>query len=240
MRKKIFFIGALATSLFVTTPVFAETDKEILFRDVPWGVSFDETCKLLPEFDFYGNAMEGLHAATANDVLKGQIYGSYNSRDSYDGSICFCAMSFPDSGVDIAGYPLLSMYLFYTYSTENGLSLSDNNTILYGATYEFEEPQDLDSMYSDLVSKLSEVYGEPDDSYDLADPIMKGTYTCWNGADDTAVAIQSYDCDGQASVYISYAWFEGDELLKKADDAFSSSKDSAESEIYGNGSINGL
>lgn len=240
MKKKLIILTVLAASLSISTPVFAQTDKEILFRDVPWGASFNDACKLLPEFDFYGNTMEGLNAATTSDVLTGQTYGSYNSRDNYDGAICFCAMPLLSPDIDVAGYPIFNMYLFYTYSTENGLSLNDDNTVLYGASYEFEEPQDLDSMYTDLVSKLSEVYGEPDDTYDSADPLVKGTYTCWKGASDTVVALQSYDYGDQTSVHVSYTWLEGDELLKKADEALLSNKGDAESEIYGNGSTNGL
>jgi hypothetical protein len=238
MKKELFFISALAISLSIATPVFAQTDKEITFRDIPWGTNFNDTCKLLPEFDLFGNTQEGLSAVSTNDVLKGKMYGDY---EGYDGAVCFHAIPPVSPDIDVAGYPIYNMYLYYTYSTENDFSLSDDNTILYGAQYEFEEPQDLESMYSDLIDKLSKTYGEPDDTYDNAtDYLAKGRYTCWYGANDTAVALQSYDYGDESSVYISYAWLKGDELLGKANAAFSDSEKSSEAEIYGNGSTNGL
>lgn len=125
-------------------------------------------------------------------------------------------------------------------TTENDFSLSEDNTILYGAQYEFEEPQDLQAMYSDLTNKLSGIYGDPSDTYDTANYLSQGTYTCWYGANDTVVALQSYDYGDQTSIYVSYAWLKGDELLKEADAALSENKGNAESKIYGNGSTNGL
>lgn len=250
MKRKMFFAGALMASLSITTPVMAfnwgnivnntqkqSTDKEILFRDVPWGTNFDETQKLLPEFDLYGSTMEGLNAIGTKEVLTGKMY---NSNSDYDGEISYYAMPLISPDIDVAGYPVYCFYLYYTYSTENGFSLTDDNTVLYGAEYEFEEPQDLEAMYSDLTNKLSEIYGEPSDSYDTANYLVSGTYTCWYGANDTVVALQSYDYGEQTSIYISYAWLKGDELLQKANSALSTNKGNSEAEIYGNGSTNGL
>jgi hypothetical protein len=250
MRRKIFFIGALASSLSVTTPVMAfnwgnivnntqkqSTDKEILFRDIPWGINFNDTCELLPEFELYGSTMEGLNAIGTKEVLTGKMY---DSSSDYDGEISYYAMPLISPDIDVAGYPVYCFYLYYTYSIENGFSLTDDNTVLYGAEYEFEEPQDLEAMYSDLTNKLSEIYGEPSDSYDTANYLVNGTYACWYGANDTVVALQSYDYGDQTSIYISYAWLKGDELLQKADSALSTDKGNSEAEIYGNGSTNGL
>lgn len=237
MKKKLIASIMIVISLSITAPVYAETDKEILFRDIPWGTNFNDTCELLPEFELYGSTMEGLNAIGTKEVLTGKMYDSSNN---YDGEISFYAMPVISPDIDVAGYPVYGFYLYYTYLTENGFSLSEDNTVLYGAEYELEEPQDLEATYSDLTNKLSEIYGEPDDSYDTANYLAKGTYTCWNGANDTAVALQSYDYGDQTSIYVSYAWLKGDELLEKADAAFSDSKKNSEAEVYGNGSTNGL
>ncbi len=250
MKKTVIIIVALSASLSLTTPVMAfkwdtnknndpvqSTDKEILFRDVPWGINFNETKELLPEFELYGNTLDGLNAISTDDVLKGKLYGDY---DGYDGAISFYAIPTLSPDIDVAGYPIYSLYLYYTYSTDDDFSIDDDNTILYGAQYEFEEPQNLDSMYSDLTDKLSQIYGEPSDTYDTATNLVKGTYTCWYGAKDTVVALQSYDYGDQTSIYVSYAWLKGDELLEEADAALSTEKGNTESGIYGNGSTNGL
>lgn len=251
MRKKIFFIGVLVASLFMTAPVMAfkwdnitsdtpepSTNKEILFRDIPWGINFNETKELLSDFELHGNTLDGLGAVTTDDVLKGNIYGDGNN---YDGAISFYAMPVLSPEIDVAGYPIRGFHLYYTYLTENGFSFDDDNTVLYGAQYEFEEPQNLESMYSDLSSKLSEIYGEPSDTSSSVTAFgTKKEYTQWYGANDTVVALQSYDYGDEKSIYVSYAWLKGDELLKEADSALSDNKKNTETEIYGNGSTNGL
>lgn len=247
--KKI-TIGIVAISLALTTPVNAfkqnnaannsskqSTDKEILFRDIPWGTNFNDTQTLLPEFELYGSSMEGLSAIGTKEILTGQMY---NSDNNYDGEISFYAMPLISPDIDVAGYPIYNMYLYYTYSTDNDFLLSDNNTVLYGAQYEFDKPQNLELMYSDLSNKLSEIYGNPSETYNNDGYLSKGMYTCWYGANDTAVALQSYDYGDEANVYVSYVWLKGDELLEKADSALSNNKKDSEAEIYENGSTNGL
>lgn len=251
MRRKILFINTLATCLLITTPVMAfkwdnitnatpeqSTDEEILFRDIPWGINFNETQKFLPEFDLYGKTMEGLNAIGTKEILTGKMY---DSNSDYDGEISFYAMPLVAPDIDVAGYPVHCFYLYYTYSTENGFSLTDDNTILYGAEYEFEEPQNLEATYSDLTNKLSEIYGAPSDTSSSVTAFgTKKEYTPWYGANDTVVALQSYDYGDEKSIYVSYVWLKGDELLKEADSALSDNKKNTETEIYGNGSTNGL
>lgn len=242
MKKKSLIVTMITSSLLIASPVFAETDSEILFRDIPWGSSFNDTSKLLPEFNLFGSTMDGLNAANTNNVLKGELSGDIGiNNNCYSGEICFQAMPMISRDLDVAGYPVYCLYLYYTYSTENGFSLSDDNTILYGAQYEFEEPQNLESMYSDLADKLSTIYGEADDKCDdINDFGTQTAYMRWYGANDTAVALQSYDYDDYPRIYVSYAWLKGDELLKEADAALSADQANTESEIYGNGSTNGL
>lgn len=89
------------------------TDKEILFRDVPWGSSFNDTCKLLPEFELFGNTMEGLNVIVTDEILTGKMYGS---SSDYDGEVTFYAMPMISSDLDVAGYPVYCLYLYYTYN----------------------------------------------------------------------------------------------------------------------------
>ena len=139
------------------------------------------------------------------------------------------------------------MNFYYSYSiNENKIDFDDNNTLLYGAQYEFE-PQDIGSMYSDLFEKLSSVYGNPDKTEnDTTQWGIKNTYTWWYGANNTALVLRAsdlsdYDDDLETNkIYISYVWQKGDELLKASDDTLSQMQMDSETEIYGNGSTNGL
>ncbi len=71
MKRKFIMILALTSIFSSITPVFAKTDKEILFRDIPWGTNFNDTCTFIPEADLYGSTMEGLSAETVENVLNG-------------------------------------------------------------------------------------------------------------------------------------------------------------------------
>ena len=175
------------------------------------------------------------------------LTGSSDDSNVYDGKICLYAQPLDIADVDVAGYSTPYLNFYYSYNiNENKIDFDDSNTLLYGAQYEFE-PQDIDSMYSDLFEKLSSVYGDPDKTEsDTTQWGIKNTYTWWYGANNTALVLRAsdlsdYDDDLETNnIYISYVWQKGDELLKTADDTLSQMQMDGETEIYGNGSTNGL
>ena len=256
MRRKMLFIGTLLTSLLATTPVMAfnwgnivnntqkqSTDKEILFRDIPWGTSYTDAVQLQPDFDWYTIAFDESRITTLNEILTGDV-----SWDGYNNNgLDFLAMPFSDHETDVAGYTTSDIYMYFAYTPVDGVLTRDESlTALYGAKYEFE-PQNLQSMYDDIKSKLTSLYGDPADvTADKNWTGAKNTYTWWYGANDSVVVLGKSDFSEVDSdfykdeLWISYAWQKGDELLKAADDAISQSNSDTEASVYGNGSTNGL
>ena len=243
MKRKFVMVLALTSIFSSVTPVFAKTDKEILFRDIPWGTSFSDTKDLFPDQCLFGMQLDGINAMSTKEILTGMS----DDSNVYDGKICLYAQPLDIADVDVAGYSTPYLNFYYSYSiNENKIDFDDSNTLLYGAQYEFE-PQDIDSMYSDLLEKLSSVYGNPDKTEsDTTQWGIKNIYTWWYGANNTSLVLRAsdlsdYDDDLENNkIYISYAWQKGDELLKTADDTISQSNSDTEASVYGNGSTNGL
>lgn len=244
MKKKIFVSLCVATSLLTATPVFAETDSEILFRDIPWGTSYADTQNILSDFDWYGLSFESMKTYPVLEVLTDDADGT----DSFNnGGINMTAQPFSQKETDVAGYTTSDIQLFFAYTSVDGiLQDDDTQTALYGARYEFE-PQNLQSMYEDVKNKLVSLYGEPDDTTSDKNWLgIKYTYTWWYGANDSVVVLRGADSSEDTTdlyddeLWISYAWEKGDELLESIDNAVTQSNSDAEASVYGNGSTDGL
>ena len=98
------------TSIFSSvTPVFAKTDKEILFRDIPWGTSFSDTKDLFPDQCLYGIQLDGINAMSTKEILT----GTSDDSNVYDGKICLYAQPLDIADVDVAGYstPYLNFFI---------------------------------------------------------------------------------------------------------------------------------
>ena len=255
MRKKIFFIGALAASLFVTTPVMAfkwsdmnntskqSTNEEILFRDVPWGTNYIDVTQLLPEFDWYDMSFDGMRNYSVNEIVTGGV--DYFDFNNYN--LTLVAQPFSNKEIDVAGYTTSDMELYFAYTPTNGEIIRENsNTALYGATYEIE-PENLESASTDIINKLTSLYGEPVDEQKETDYLgLFETRTYWKGANDTEVVVRSVDASADTSnlfndeLWIAYVWEKGDDILKEADSIISKTNGDSEASVYGNGSTNGL
>ena len=74
---------------------------------------------------------------------------------------------------------------------------------------------------------------------------IETTITVWEGANNTYVSLYADDVVDEVelwpdSLYISYAWGEGDAFLQAASDAVSAQAIEEESNIYGNDDLGGL
>lgn len=244
MKKRTILTMALAASLLSTVPVSAATDKEILFRDIPWGTNYTDITNILPDFDWNTMSYENMRTYPVQEVLTDDD-GKFDVF--VNGNINMIAYPFTDGNTEVAGYTTSDIELYFAYTPVDGqLQQEDSLTALYGARYIFD-PQNLQSMYDDLTSKLSSLYGEPDDVTNDKDWLgLKYTHTWWHGANDTVVVLHSLDSSEDETdlyedeLWIAYAWEKGDDLLKTADDTISQTNSDAESQAYGNGATDGL
>lgn len=112
--------------------------------------------------------------------------------------------------------------MYFAYVPVNGeLVKTKQNAALYGARYSFSDAANVDAMEKDLVSKLSELYGQPtnEESSDNWNGYKyKSIY--WYGTNDTVLCLRTTRAtvgnEKDNVVSIAYAWQKGDDLLKAA------------------------
>ena len=241
MKKKLLIVTMITSSLLIASPLFAETDKEIIFRDIPWGTNYTDVDNILGEFNLLKIAGENFQTKSIDDI----IYGDYEGIDFKYGDINIIGSSL-DSDVDVAGYTPEKIQVFLSYVPVNGIiTHADEDSSLYGAQYEFL-PVNIDLMEADLKEKLSGLYGEPDEEKDDKGWLGTSThYIFWSGANDTELVLKSVrpsedNTLSENEIYISYIWKKGDDLLQAAEDILANDASANEASVSGNGSTNGL
>lgn len=246
IRMKKILITALMITALIGSTVRAEQEteqeKEILFRDIPWGTSFTDAKSAFSDFGLWGLAGESYKTKSIDDIILGDYQGidfEYNDiniiGNTYNGE------------VDVAGYTTSDISMYFAYIPVDGvLTRTEDDSALYGAQYVFE-PKNLAEMSADLISKLSSLYGEPFQTTNDSDMWgNKYEYTYWSGANDTELVLKTTDSTDDSTgfyedeVTISYVWLKGDELLQQASDTLKAEAIGNESSAYGNGSTNGL
>lgn len=241
--KNSSILFALSASVLISITAYAEEDKkEILFRDINWGISYSEVKNILYEYDWYTMYHDSMMTRSVDEIL----LGDYKGIDFPNAGFNMIAMPFTDREVDVAGYITSGLDLYLAFPVIDGEMVQDEeNAIFYGARYEFE-PEDTEKMYGDLKNKLSSLYGEPIKDRSETDWIDIVTYTTvWEGANDTYVSLVADDVPNEEelwpdSLFISYAWGKGDDYLKSASDAISKKALEEEASAYGNENVDGL
>lgn len=215
-------------------------DTEIRFCNIPWGTSFTDAVEAVPQFELYSFSGEAYKTYSVDDV----VVGDYNGIQFEESGINIIGHAW-ECEAAVAGYTTSDIQMFFAFDVIDGkLTYKEDDSSLYAARYEFETMNPA-SMESDLIGKLSSLYGAPDESQSGIDwngaPI---TYTYWYGANNTMVVLkvitQPENSEYAHTVQINYAWRDGDVLLAAASDAKVAEKKSNEQSIYGNGDTSGL
>ncbi len=186
-----------------------EYEKPILFRGIEWGSKYGDALKALPE----GVRMYGLQDREYWYSVDEQLFDE--SKWKYKGILgCYTyAMSSSLEGAKVAGYQIDQLYLYFTYlPDDNGLLVKDeNHTALVYGMYKLE-PKDVETVYSDLITKLTSLYGDVDVSQTKS-PYISYTQNAWKGADGTIVSLVKEDYpSGPHYIWIRYS-FEGANTL---------------------------
>ena len=245
---KKWFVSTIVICIIVNcSSVSAKSDKEILFRDIPWGSSYEEVKKVMGEYEFREKGREDTETDYVEQLLT-DIYPQGFNSDVFTNEGGYGAYAYTKDKIDVAGYTSESTcFLFSRNANEDGTITWDNmeNLSLYGAYYRIE-PVSLESATEDLMEKLSSLYGEPDKYIDdsLEYGYSEDYIYYWYGADDTVVSLASHSYGDEAKPYtyihISYATYKGDEWLHTADDLITQMKQADEAKSYGTGNTNGL
>ena len=75
--KKIFVLLTFSMIFSLSIPIFAKTDKEILFRDIPWGSSVTSVVNHERDYDLYYNDNEYSHTYNTGEAI---IYGKEEAK----------------------------------------------------------------------------------------------------------------------------------------------------------------
>lgn len=244
MRKRVISLSVLSFLVFINaTPVMAEEEKEILFRDIPWGTSYTDVDNQNPDFGLWPIEGDSFISPSVDAIL---LDNNYEGIDFEYGDINIIGNTF-DFTPNVAGYTASEVTLYFAYTSQDTtLSKTEQDSALYGAKYKFEA-MDLESMANDLVSKLTSLYGDPEETTNDKDIWgNKSTFTHWKGANDTELMLKTTDASEDTTgfcsdeIVISYAWREGDTLLQTASDILKAEAQGAEAEVYGNDDVSGL
>ena len=207
MKKLAAILLALILTLACTAALAETTDQPILFRGIPWGISYEELSGQV--------ALTGLEESFVTLSTKYLIERN-DDEDPYSGTYFTVYADYTDEGEDaigdVAGYELCYARLFFarTLDGDGNVAKDEAHTALYGATYEvYAQPVDPavektpSQALEDLRAKLTSLYGEPE---------ITGKRSVWRGAEGTLLSLFP---DGNSSNYIHiyYASETGDVLL---------------------------
>lgn len=215
---------------------------EIIFKDISWGTSFQEIDEKLEAWDLWNISGENYKECSVDEIL----LGDYKGIDFEYNGINVISNAF-NGEQEVAGYTTSEITLYFSYLPVEGyLTYEEKDTALYGAQYKFE-PVNLQDMYEDLKQKLINIYGEPSKQTEDVDLWKnKYTYTYWYGANDTELVMRSLNSENDTTdlyedeIYITYAWRNGDNLLKNASNAVKKEKSDKEKAVQGNQDGSGL
>ena len=218
--------------------VLGNKKTEILFNEIPWMSNFAQSEEQMKKNDGYKSGA----------IFKGVIRSPYyflcgNGKNNYEGSDYSEIGGITRTVFDemkIAGYNLSDCAMYFVGIAKNGTYiLSDEDSILYAACYTIEST-DVKTTKEDLKTKISSVYGDPDNTREIepyANAPITEEYIYWYGANDTVLVLSS---DEGGRITISYVWLGGEELLKNALDSAENAQSESEESIYGDENTSGL
>ena len=214
MRKLIqLLILIIVLSLMLSV---ATAEQEILFRNIPWGLSLTELTKL----DFMGNSLIYDSSMPYEDrfIIQYSVRTMLNYATDFDAG--YEVKCYTGGGkVKVAGYEITRINMYCAYSIDGDVLLKDKkDSRLFAAEYDFE-PLDYQYAYNSLVQKLTDLYGQGTDDSSIVESWMgendhfddvelEYNIVTWDGMNDTHVVIVGYwlvDEDKYANTYSSSA-----------------------------------
>ena len=209
--KRICVAILLFVLLLASVSCFAESTEpaEILFRGIPWGSTLSEVQEQFPNVS-WSKPNEDSAFAVMKDLL--------DKRARYfDGKVQCRTYTYSLKDFKVAGYEVDSITLWCAFTPdESGFLPKDtNHTKFYKANYRIS-PKDLDAVTTDLINKLTSIYGEVAE-HTTSGPIIEENHYIWYGANNTAVSLQTEKySSGSTDIHIWYATLDGDQYLQDA------------------------
>lgn len=231
-RRTVIGIGVLATMLSICT-VSADYDKEITFRDIPWGSDIETSIKIMGEDLDYSaprNRDDYTYAYKSSNIL--ELDYEHSESDKIGASVSV----YTSDDFKVAGYDVNYIYLYFVTKFEGDKADFDNCTdSLYGGEY-FFDCVDYETASKDLQEKLTGLYGEISETVKSDDK----TIHIWNGANGTCCGLIEDLESSYNQLVLAYCSKTGDSDIDTADHLLSQLAKEEENAIFGNGDNSGL
>ena len=233
---------------------YAQSDKEILFRSIPWNSSFKTVSN---SQDAYGIKIIQLGINHFKSKLIGEIVneGTYNYSHSFskqeDNNAIVCRkVSLKEQ---VAGYDASSL-LYFSYSIKDNTIVSDaDNAVFFMGAYEFDiQKTNIDDFEKDMLNKLTLLYGNVDKTKTLYQDLDGKNYEkppktlsdsseirswTWRGNNDTVLIMEIHKSNLLGnSAYMLYAWQGIDDTFRQIDQIYHQKL----LETISNSNLNGL
>ena len=215
MLKRIF--GFFLAMMLFTPTAIADTDTEILFHGIPWGISVNELVVQLKQRNIPVSS-SNVETDANMAIWTYQFRNSFmNDIESTGHKISLYFYSNPGA-VKIAGYPIQDIQFYAYYGFDDGIiKLDADNTEYYFVHVQFDVSDEMAlGVYADLHKKLSALYGNGvENTIKIVETTY--TYTVWNGANNTAVCLYrsvSTSSDYQF-VHLMYGKTDCEQTLRK-------------------------
>lgn len=213
---KRFFIFLVVLMLFVPAAL-ADTETEIVFHGIPWGISVNELADQLRQRNISVSASD-----IKNDedmVFWGSQFLSV-SDDRFDTTGHKISLYYwNDPGkAKIAGHPVQELELYSHYGIADGkISLDANDSKYYLVNIWFDANDEMVvGIYDDLLTKLTTLYGNCTES---TFKTSSSNYTCatWHGANNSAVILYRSvsDSSGYQFVHLIYGKTDSEQTLRE-------------------------
>lgn len=207
MKKLFAFL--LSLMLFVPS-VLADTETEIVFHGIPWGISINDLVIQLKERKIPVSSSD----IDADSDLRywGSEFMSI-TEDHFDSTGYSIVLYDYDDRIKIAGYPVLNIDLYAHYGiVDGGISLNADVSEYYLCTLLFAAGDDMViDVYSDLLTKLTNLYGDCVNGTTIKSS-TEYTHAVWHGANDTAVMLYR---NGSKYVCLVYGKTNSEETLRE-------------------------
>ena len=203
--KKVMAIISILMIVAMMCSAFAGSDNQITFRGVEWYSTLAEVKDVL---DWKGYEIAGDDLIAMCDIDYNWDY-SFSDNDNKIDCIGFCL--YYNGDLDVAGYNCWA-YLSFIYPIENDSSVkNEDEAQLYMAKYTTDGYSDYQSVYNDLKTKLTGLYGEGENR----DIRYSNECTYWVDSEGNELVLSMGSLN---SVEISYAASGHRERLKQMHD----------------------
>lgn len=258
--KRIVSLAVVAI-LLIASVACAEgyniTHEPIKLLGIDFGTRFDDVRKKIVNETWVQDTWEWYDPEFWTEMIKDIICSeTAASGKNYPGAM-FEQYTYGDGKV--AGYEVEEMKLYYAcgMKSDTELSYDLNDGVFYAGIY-YVNATDVNSVYADLKTKLTQVYGadtgltseevfekfSPDDGSCMR---VETTYALWESdANDSYLVLKANDypkdLNDYASDYVEimYVWKEADAIINQNIAIAKGEALAAESALYGNSDVSGL